>query len=256
MPVSFTIKTTAPGVGSSTVTTKKASQATKTIVDECESVVSKACIMAAKGAQERTNDQKIYIAAMFFQWVVSRTPLDEKWVDSKGRVHNPDDNVVKKDWHISYGNAKFNYNDFPGCFETFNDTESIKQIARIMSSRINTKRTIRTFKVRNDNDHFKDVEYGTYTFDSKEIKTSDSGRKHGVINKFSVQAPRGMLRYTEAELDWIVNYSGMISKQGLLARAESLRNMKQIPDKRRTKAIFNYMKTKKKLKESDLEIFK
>lgn len=256
MPVSFTIKAATPKKGSAERSFRNAKQACAAMQEEIQYIATSATVMAVKGAAERTNIQKIYIASMFFQWVVSRTPLDEDYRRANGSMHYADEDVVRDEWHLRYGNFDLCSKDLSGCFDRFNDSTAIDTIASLLSAGIKTNKHIRTFKVYNTNPRFSQLEYGEYFLKHPgKITTGASGRKHGVVDGFSVQAPMGMLRITESELDWIVNQSGMMAKKGLLARAETFRNMRQIPDKRRMKAVYNYIKNKKKVSDSELEVF-
>lgn len=253
MPVEFTIKTKAPGRGSAATHANGSRQASDAVSGELEYAVGKAVVSALGKAVQRTNSQKIYIAATFFQWVVSRTPVDEEYLLPDGTVHEPDDDSVRDEWFMAYGRLTICSADFPGCFDTFNDQSAISRIADTLQRGITTSRNIRTFRVYNTNPRFSELEYGEYRFTSGAIKAGPK-RRHGVQGGFSVQAPRGMLRLTEAELGWIS--SSAKNRRGLMAKAQELRNQKMVPDKRRTKAIYNHLKGKRRVKESDLEWLK
>lgn len=249
MAVSFRITTSTPGRGSLRKSAAKAKEASAAVMDEIDYAAGKVAVMALGKAVDRTNEQKIYIAAMFFQWAVSRTPVDEVY-DRDGGLHKPDEDSVRDDWYISYGRMKLRSKDFPGCFDQFNDKNAIDIIAKRLQQGIKTSGNIRSFRVYNTNPRFSQLEYGEYECTSSKIYKGPE-KEHGLAGGFSIQAPRGMLRITEIELDWITNFSRQ--KRGLLARGEEIRSQKQVPDKRRTRALIGYLKTKRKVKESDLE---
>lgn len=249
MAVSFKIATMTPGRGSARKSSASSKDAAAAVMDEIDYAAGKVAVMALGKAVDRTNEQKMHIAATFFQWAVSRTPVDEVY-DRDGELHEPDEDSVRDDWYISYGRMKLRSKDFPGCFDQFNDQDAIKTIANRLRQGIKTSRSIRTFRVYNTNPRFSELEYGEYKYTSSKTYKGP-GREHGVAGGFSIQAPRGMLRITELELDWITNFSRQ--KRGLLARGEEIRSQRQVPDKRRTKALIDYLTTKRKVKESDLE---
>lgn len=252
MAVSFRITTSTPGRGSARKSAARAKEASAAVMDEIDYAAGKVAVTALGKAVDRTNEQKIYIAAMFFQWAVSRTPVDEVY-DRDGELHEPDEDSVRDDWYISYGRMKLRSKDFPGCFDQFNDKNAIDIIAKRLQQGIKTSRNIRSFRVYNTNPRFSQLEYGEYKYTSSKIYKGPE-KEHGVAGGFSIQAPRGMLRITEIELDWITNFSRQ--KRGLLARGEEIRSQKQVPDKRRTRALIGYLKTKRKVRESDLEWLK
>lgn len=60
------------------------------------------------------------------------------------------------------------------------------------------------FTYRNTNPRWEQLEYGLYLKDSDVKIGKDIGRKHGVTNGFSYQAPRGWIRLIEAQWNQIM----------------------------------------------------
>jgi hypothetical protein len=259
MPVSFTIKTKTPSAGSAAKHISNAKQAVNGVVEAIESTIGNIVSDELEKLGEASNRRKIYIASIFFQMVVASTPVDGPWTDSKGRTHKPDDDVVRDDWHIAYGRTDLCAKDFQGCFETVYDEGAIRKIASALLDRVKTEKHIRTFRVYNTNPRFSELEYGEYKLSGGEIKSGTDGRKHGVVNHFSVQAPEGMLRITEAKIDWIVQASKKLSG-GLLAKAQDSLNSgggtkktKKRKNGKNGKAVYSYLKRKRKFTEADLQ---
>lgn len=252
MAVSFTIKTKSPSRGSAAQRFTDYKLASDAFKEAMEYVIGQAVINTTRKSFALSNEKKLYVAAMFFQWVVSRTPLDEEYERVYGGTHKPDNDSVRDAWFIAYGNKNFKSTDFEGCFDTFNDKSAIKKIADALREGIKTQKNIKSIRVYNTHERFSQLEYGEYEYQSRGISQGPT-REHGLVDGFSIQAPKGMLRLTEAEIDWIINQSKYAS--GIFSNNTSSKNQdtsKAIPDKRRIKAIYNHLKNKKKLKESDI----
>ena len=93
MPITFSINTLhkkKKGVS--------AEQLGDKIEDAFDDIVGGFVVTSAKKALDNANATKLYIAAIFFQRVVSRTPLDEDytWTENgKERKHEKDDDATR-----------------------------------------------------------------------------------------------------------------------------------------------------------------
>ena len=173
---------------------------------------------------EAVIQQRLHIFAVFFQRVVSRTPLDEKytWYEENPRTgnmvkhtHKPDKGVhsaARYDWFITDGNKTISAQDFPKkYFDVVNDAAAISAIEKKFNSsfaprlsKTNAGKALGTLEglyIKNDNPHWYVLEYGGgYRWPMNgEIKDGPK-YEHGVENGHSVQAPVGMYRITEMEL--------------------------------------------------------
>lgn len=195
------------------------------IKNKIEKNVARVTLNRMAVAKDAAIRQQIRIWATFFQRVVARTPLDEyyEWdeVSHKGEtlhyVHIPDDIQCRYDWYITDGNTKITakelHDEFEDLFDYVSDANAISKIADIFASRLKFTYTNRSMSIYNDNPHFAVLEYGGgYHWLDGNIKTAPSGRKHGVENDHSVQAPVGMLRITQMELQ---RSSGSSAKSAL-----------------------------------------
>lgn len=157
--------------------------------------------------------QQIRIYATFFQRVVSRTPLDESysWVEETEsgelieRYHEKDEIQCRYDWYISDGKTKITakelYQNDNTLFDYVSDAEAISKLADIFASRLRFTVTNRNIAIYNDNPHFMVLEYGGgYNWGINSQIKQGPDLEHGVVNNHSVQAPVGMLRITEMEL--------------------------------------------------------
>lgn len=166
------------------------------------------------------------IVATFFQRVVARTPIDEdyfvEYQNGKKRNYKRDENSCKLDWYIQYRNKKIYSKDiieeYGNIFKTYNDKKSINTLEKYFKTIfVGTETGKVTAIIGNDNPHFAVLEYGGIKGQpNKEIKGANnppdilSGEKiktHRLKNGRSTQAPYGMLRITEAELESIVKDS-------------------------------------------------
>ena len=207
MPIAFKIKTRHLGasqidqyVGSDgKVITKKL---TGLIEDQITEIKGRNLFMSAKTQRERT----LFMSAVFFQRVVSRTPLDEDYSlgtskSGKPLVHHADNDSVRFSWYASYNNRKVTAKQLKEAgvtFDNFNDEGEIKTIYEAFRTAfIMNDKKIMAIHVDNNHKRFPMLEYGEYTKDG----TIKKGPKyeHGVEGGFSIQAPAGMLRITQAE---------------------------------------------------------
>lgn len=172
-----------------------------------------------------TKKRIIKLAAILFDRLCSRTPMDEdyrgiliKEVTNKSTgertskeisvKHHADKNFCRLDWEIQIGPRKITawelWRSNNSLFEVYNKSKDIDYIADYFE--YNFKNVDLKFfdvlQVENMNDHFAKLEFGEYKQSDGQIF---SGRKyeHGLKNHHSVQAPNGMMRLTLAELDRI-----------------------------------------------------
>lgn len=223
MAIQFRVKSTTPGAGSAEKKLRNDRAAADAVLERIEDAVSQAVVRAVDTGIAISNTQKLYIAATFFQRVVARTPVDEEYTQADGTPHVPDEDSVRDDWYIAYGSKTMRSTQFAGCFDTVDDKGSIDRIARALVSGIKTSRIIRQIRIYNTNPRFSQLEYGEYRFSSGRI-SSGPKRKHGVVGGFSVQAPSGMLRITESEIDQITKRctSGLMAKASAMREAGSM----------------------------------
>lgn len=175
------------------------------IEDEITAVKGRTFLIAAKTQRERT----LFMTAVFFQRVVCRTPVDEDYYfmdkDGELKIHNKDDDAVRDAWYVSYNNRKITAKQLRESgitFDKFNDEGEIRAIYEIFRSlfAMGNKRIL-SIHVNNEHERFPMLEYGEYKNDG-EIKKGDK-YYHGVEGGYSVQAPAGMLRITQAEFEKI-----------------------------------------------------
>lgn len=181
----------------------------KSITDLCKTTVKKTQATYIANKLKNVKTLNITIAANYFARVIYRTPFDEEYLSEREtengisrRTHKPDESYIREDYYIKAGRSGLmKITDFINSellrtntpLSTFEALLQQGLLARLMSK----KSTPRTFTITNTNPHFTNVEYGDIRGDN-----SFSGQKstsHGVVNKYSVQAPRGMLGITRAE---------------------------------------------------------
>lgn len=173
---------------------------------------------------EAVIEQRLHIFAVFFQRVVSRTPLDEKYTwyqenpetgNMVKKTHKPDKGVhsaARYDWFITDGNKTVSASDFPKkYFDVVNDKAAIEAIEKKFKSsfaprlaKTNAETALKTLEqlyIKNDNPHYYVLEFGGGYRWPKNGEIKDGPKyQHGVENEHSVQAPVGMYRITEMEL--------------------------------------------------------
>ena len=170
--------------------------------------------MVAEKALEISR-RNLFLAAMFFQRVVSRTPLDEDYytgVDERGKptIHHADEDRVRDSWVASYNNFKITakyLRENCGCeFFVFNDRSEVKKIYQEFLKFLSKGKgladgtaTLKGVRIENNHERFPMLEYGEYEHDGV-IKKGEH-YEHGVKGGFSIQAPVGMLRLTQQEFE-------------------------------------------------------
>lgn len=159
------------------------------------------------------NERVITQIALFFQRVVSRTPKDERYFNyNNKRVHTPDDDFVWKHWKIRYWGKELSVLDITvtdmyfleSRFSDKNAIEIVKnaiirKLFRGEENFLKRKAKIRNIRIENDHPRFAMLEYGTYKIPARRISKGLESY-HGIQNGYSVQAPYGMLRITQAEI--------------------------------------------------------
>ena len=227
------------------------------VEDAFDEVTGGFVVKTAKKTLENANATKLYIAAVFFQRVVSRTPLDENYtwtIGNKIFEHKKDNDATRDHWWISYGKKKLCAKDYADCFEVFNDKNSIDKLWNLFQVTFSTEKQMRTIRVYNDADpeKFNTLEYGKYKASSSVIRSGDL-YEHGIKNHFSIQAPVGMLRLTEGELGFILDSS--------LKRASSIikrlnKSINKTPNPREVKKIFKRLKKQGRISAEELGAIK
>lgn len=193
--------------------TKKISQFIgKSVTEEIIAGVAPKIARNYKYTVLQQNNRSIMQAAIFFQRVVSRTPIDEHYYDKDGkRGHKPDKDYIWKSWEVKYwGKTLSAANIDRSFFEEFDDKSSIFKIYHMLrelyggDDRLSARKTrIKNIRVENKHPRFALLEYGDYKpADSITIKGpgKEEGRMHGKQRGYSVQAPYGMERITLAEM--------------------------------------------------------
>lgn len=161
----------------------------------------------------RHNERVLFQSAMFFQRVVTRTPKDEEYKGYPYRYHHdPDDDYVWKHWEVRYWGRKVTAEEMGKEEELFadnlfNDPEIIKKVAEQLRIKLfggdkfyQRKTRIRNVRFVNEHPRFAMLEYGGYNT-NEPPPAAGPKHMHGLQNGYSVQAPYGMLRITQAEME-------------------------------------------------------
>ncbi len=258
MPVSFKIKIKHQGSSrvdqytgkDGKVVTEKIAGA---IEDDVYAVAGRRIFESAVVNRERT----LFLAAVFFQRVVSRTPIDEDYyfMNAKGdlEIHHKDDDVIRDFWTASYNNRKVTAKQLREAgltFDNFNDEGEIRKIYEIFRKAfiIYENKNIKTIHIDNTHERFPLLEYGEYAADSEKKR----GEKyfHGVEGGYSVQAPRGMLRITQAEFETMS--LNMSTNKLIKEYAKRSQRVNKIPSESKMRELKRIMK-KRHLRDEDIE---
>lgn len=229
----------------------------------------------AKMICEEADVQKLrscFLAAVFFQRVCARTPVDEGYTKTEyhgvpiNPVHYPDDDYVRDAWKAKCNgrtvSAKTLRHEYGIFFETFNDEKEINAIFNVFRERfLNSPRAAKkhiTINIENTHERFAMLEYGGYQKGSDGVKKGEwsdytggqGAHYHGLVNGFSVQAPYGMFRITEAEFQKMT----LKTSTEYLIRNYVKRSQRaaKVPSKSKIKSLRNIL-GKRKLKDSDIE---
>ena len=228
--------------------------------------------MTGKMVCEAAETQKLrslYLAAVFFQRVVSRTPVDEGYpTESRwAGIHYPDDDYVRDAWKARCNgrtiSAKTLREEYGIYFETFNNEREINKIFKIFKDKfLNAPRARKTkvsVNIENTHERFAMLEYGGLIGETpgkpKKGKWSDYTGKggkhyHGIQNGYSVQAPYGMLRITEAEFQKMsLNVSTAYILKNYVKRTQ---HVTKVPSKVKMKKLKTLL-SKSKLTNKDIE---
>lgn len=235
--------------------------------EEIEKNVSKVCIGALSDSVRKAYEDEIAILSVFFQRVIARTPVDENYdrviITKNGEEkvihHKPDKEICREHWFIeeSHTGGKFYSKELisNGKFEVVNNSEEINEIKAKLKSMFPLSKLVNgsyDFAIGNDCRHFDRIEYGysEWKGDSQPVVGQDIGREHGVENKHSVQAPAGMLRITEMELESIrrKNTSGSLRRAYRGGYKVSV-----TPSDKKLKEFYELLKKKHTLKYADIK---
>lgn len=246
----------------------KASEQEKSIfADEIERSAAKMCIGALSKNYQKAYEDQLVIIATFFQRLVARTPVDENYdrvvLTKKGdtRVvhHTPDEEVCREHWFIEdtrtgrklYSKSLF---DSEMSFNVVNNSEEISKIKEAIRAICPISNGLPSFAVGNDCKHFESIEYGynLWKSDSEPVTGDDIGREHGVKNKHSVQAPVGMLRITEAELQSIRKRPSLRS---LRSRYKGGLRTSVTPSDKKLKEFYEILKKSHSVRYADIKRF-
>ena len=238
-------------------------------------VLNKIAELNSKGSNYRAViNQRLSIYATFFQRVVSRTPLDESYTvtifDEKKGIektvhHTKDDIQCRYDWYMSDGEVELSARAFPKAyFKDVNDKKAIegikKKLQEIYAKNLSKKNSeeiikkIERLEVFNNNPHFAVLEYGGgyHWGDKSEIKKGPGNKyEHGVENKHSVQAPVGMKRISELELQ---RESEKASRTNLTTRykGNGTKKLARVPSDKELEEFWK-MLSKKRIKFADIK---
>lgn len=260
---SITIKTPKRSIN---LTAKKKDQIL--FFDELEKNVSKVCLGTFSKSIEKNYEDQIAVLATFFQRVVARTPLDERYervIETKNGEkvihHIPDEEICREHWYIEEAHGKtkiYSRTLIRGGleFNIVNNADEINQIKEKLKAKYPLKRFLKAnetpdFAIANDCKHFTRLEYGYSTWDNDTNPVVGvGGREHGVKNKHSVQAPVGMLRITEAELDSIRRKPSLKS---LRSRYKGGTAMKVTPSDKKLKEFYKLLKKSHRVRYADIK---
>ncbi len=213
--------------------------------------------LSAKTELNRT----LTIAATFFQRVCARTPLDEDYVinitaEGKEIWHKANRVQCRMDWYAEYNGRRLFADDiaqeFPNIFDKYNDSSAINSIKEMMAEKFNIDISASSYDITfgNENPYFATLEYGGYKKDSDRYNTGvDKGLEHGVKNKHSVQAPVGMLRITQMELESMARSPALTN----LAKRYRQQRTTQIISETKLKSLLQKFKASKRLVLSDIK---
>ncbi len=230
----------------------------KTIAEKIKGALEDS-IITVTGAKvlEKSTEQKertIYMAAVFFQRVVSRTPVDEDYTfvyNGKELSHEKDDDVVREAWTISVENKTFTAKDFMTSgvtFDKFNDKGEIDTIYKALRENVDFRKKL-NIVINNKHKRCAELEFGEYEKDG----TIKRGEKysHGVTNGYSVQAPYGMKRITIAECNQMKVSSS--TEKLIKSYAQSSNRLKKVPSQSKMKRLKSLIKNKTHLSKNDIE---
>jgi hypothetical protein len=213
----------------------------KNVTSVFDDITYEALGMGAYKIGKTARERNIYLAAIFFQRVVSRTPLDENYIKTNGQKHEKDEDIVRECWYLEYNGKKIYSRDIGmELFEEIGDKESTESVKSSLNSFFSANKVPRQIRIANDNERMSWLEYGTYDSDSIGISYSDTGRPHGIEDGFSIQAPAGMLRITMTE-------TAEIASESSHKAAWTIRKTRDYPDSERLIELGKYASSNKKI---------
>lgn len=235
------------------------------------SIKNDVAVMVAKAVEETVlqhNERVVTQAAIFFQRVVTRTPKDETYYDPTVKVfHKADDDYVWKHWTIKYWRRSLTAEEIGAKYfeneKDFNNKAKIQAIANIIKEKLfNFKsydfehRPTRIKGIRFENTHprFAQLEYGMYEWnDTKAKKGVSSKHYHGIQNQHSVQAPYGMYRITQAEMESmsIEDYDAWSSRTYKADMKK--KGVTRVPSKEQMRKLVSIIEDKTHLSDSDID---
>ncbi len=212
------------------------------LVENVVSVVAESALLSVR----EFNNWAVIKTALFFNRVVSRTPIDEKYYG-----HTPDTDSVWKQWKIKYWGkelsaAEIGLSHFIDTKANFDNQYAVWEIKTAIIDKLfkgaanfeKRTRRIRNIRVENDHPRFAMLEYGTYTRKNSETIKEGRFRFHGIQNGYSVQAPYGMLRITEAEMASMTNDD---FRKWLMFEQKGEEVTKRTPSKEQMKKLMKIM---------------
>lgn len=218
---------------------------------------------------DKEYERLISVMAVFLQRLIVRTPLDDyydrEYVDKEGNLviehHKPDLEVCREHWIVEDKNGLgFGWNskntDVRFGYTILGDKSEIDEIkAKLMRhfplSVYKRNGKLPDFEVSNNCVHFSRLEYGYKKWKNDTDPVVDkNGREHGVQNQHSVQAPVGMLRITQMELESIKRSP---SVRPLTARYKAGGNLRVTPSDKKLNEFWKMLKKGKKLRYADIK---
>lgn len=214
-------------------------------------------------------DRELSIMATFFQRVVARTPIDEKYQvtyvrkdgTTRTTYHKIDTIVCQDDWYITDGKTKITAKQMKAIdkdlFWNVNEKYSVGMVKKILKEKFNPTPDT-NFEVGNDNPHFELLENGNkrwfndgLTAGKTRKENETVRREHGVKNKHSIQAPVGMWRITMAELEAIKQSN---AKSPLTSRYRSQYGRIQhgVPNRKKLMEFARLLESKRNIKYKDI----
>lgn len=230
----------------------------KDVGDLTERMVEFASTAISESA-EIEKQRILYMSAVFFQRVVNRTPVDEDYwyLDKKTddmKFHRADNDSVRESWSISGSGFEYTAKDFMDNgvkFDEFNDKSDIDKIYEILREAVESKSKSGRFYVMIDNFHerFPQLEFGEYLRDGDLKK----GQKyyHGVDGGYSVQAPYGMLRVTQAEFGQMKLSSS--TEKLIESYVKRSSRVSKVPSAAKVKRLRSLMKVSKRITRDEIE---
>ena len=245
-------------------THKLATYFNNALEEEALDMVGRMICEAADTQKLRT----LYLSAVFFQRVCARTPVDEGYEAPKSwsGIHYPDKDYVRDAWKAECNgrvvSAKKLRTEQGIYFEVFNDETEINKIFEIFKDRFlnapKARKTKLAVNIENTHERFAMLEYGGLLGESDGPKkgewsdyTGGSGNHyHGIENGYSVQAPYGMLRITEAEFQRMTLKTS--TEYMIKNYVKRTQNVTKVPPKSKIKKLKPLL-SKSKLTNADIE---